>query len=83
LPALYNVRDYAEAGGLMAYTVDLVNLFTRAAGQIAEILKGANVGDMPFYQATSFKLVINLNAANELGLTLPPTLLARADEVIE
>jgi ABC-type uncharacterized transport system substrate-binding protein len=83
LPALYHFQDFAEAGGLMAYSVDFAILFTRAADQIGEILKGAKVGDIPFYQATTFRLVINLRTAKELGLNIPPALLARADEVIE
>ena len=83
LPTLYHLRDFVDAGGLMSYSVDLVELFTRAARQVAEILKGAKAGEMPFYQATTFKLMIHLKTAKALGLTMPPTLLARADEVIE
>src|SRR5262249_40967153 len=83
LPAIYPYRDYMEAGGLMAYAVDLVDLYRHAAGQIAQLLKGAKVSDVPFYQATTIKLLINLKTAKVLGLTVPPTLLVRADEVIE
>jgi putative tryptophan/tyrosine transport system substrate-binding protein len=83
LPAIYPYRGYMEAGGLMAYAVDLIDLYRHAAGQIAQLLKGARVSDVPFYQATTFELVINLKTAKTLGLTVPPTLLARADEVIE
>jgi len=83
LPAIYPFRDYVEAGGLLAYSYDLVEWWTRAAGCIAQILNGASPGDIPIYQATKFELVINLKAANAIGLTIPPSLLARADEVIE
>jgi putative ABC transport system substrate-binding protein len=83
LPAIYPYRGYVEAGGQMAYAVDLVDLYRHAAEQIAHLLKGARVSDVPFYQATTFELVINLKTAKTLGLTVPPTLLARADEVIE
>jgi putative ABC transport system substrate-binding protein len=72
-----------ESGGLMAYAVDLIDLYRHAAGQVAQLLKGARVSDIPFYQATTFKLVVNLNTAKGLGVTIPPSLLARADEVIE
>ena len=83
LAAIYPFRDYVEAGGLMAYSVDQVELFTRAAGCIAQVLNGASPGDIPTYQVTKFELVINLKAANAIGLTIPPSLLSRADEVIE
>src|SRR5262245_25547022 len=83
LPAIYPFRDYVEAGGLMAYSVDLVELYTRAVGCVAQILNGASPGDIPIYQATKFELVINVKAAKAIGLTIPPSLLARADEVIE
>jgi len=83
LPAIYPFREYVEAGGPMAYSVDFVELFTRAAGCIAQILNGASPGDIPIYQATKFELLINVKAANAIGLTVPPSLLARADEVIE
>jgi len=83
LPAIYPYRDYVEAGGLMAYSVDFVELWTQAAGCIAQVLNGASPGDIPIYQATTFKLVINVKAANAIGLTIRPSLLARADEVIE
>jgi ABC-type uncharacterized transport system substrate-binding protein len=83
LPAIYPYADYVRAGGLMAYSTDFVELRTRAAGCIAQILNGASPGDIPIYQATKFKLLINLKAANAIGLTIPPSLLARADEVIE
>jgi putative ABC transport system substrate-binding protein len=83
LPAIYSHREYVEDGGLMAYTFDDVELWTRAAGCIAQILNGASPGDIPIYQATKYDLLINVKAANAIGLTIPPTLLTRADEVIE
>jgi len=83
LPAIYPFREYVELGGLMAYSIDQVELVTRMAGCISQILNGASPGDIPIYQATKFDLIINLKAANAIGLTIPPSLLARADEVIE
>jgi putative ABC transport system substrate-binding protein len=83
LPAIYAWRDYVEAGGLMAYASDLPELGRRIADDVHEILNGAKPGDIPIYQPTKFEFVINLKAAKTIGLTVPPTLLARADEVIE
>src|SRR5262245_31641707 len=83
LPAIYPFRDYVEAGGLMAYSLNDVELWTRAAGCIAQVLNGVSPGDIPIYQVTKFELVINLKAANAIGLTIAPSLLARANEVIE
>src|SRR5712675_2218618 len=83
LPAMCPYRDYVDAGGLMAYTVDLAELLRRMADDVHQILKGAKPGDIPIYQATKFELLINLKTAKALGLTLPPALLARADEMIE
>jgi len=83
LPALYPWREYVQAGGLMAYEVDPRELFRRMADDAHEILDGAKPGDIPIYQPTKFALVISLKAANTLGLSIPPSLLARADEVIE
>jgi ABC-type uncharacterized transport system substrate-binding protein len=83
LPAMCPYRDYVEAGGLMAYAVDLAELLRRMADDVHQILKGAKPGDIPIYQATKFELLINLKTAKALGLDIPPTLLARADEVIE
>jgi putative ABC transport system substrate-binding protein len=83
LPAMYPFRLWVEAGGLMAYGTDLVELWRRMANDVHEILKGAKPGDIPIYQPTKFELVINLKATKALGLTIPPTLLALADEVIE
>jgi putative ABC transport system substrate-binding protein len=83
LPAIYPFRDYAEAGGLMAYETDIVELFRRMADDVHQILNGAKAGDIPIYRPTKFEFLINLKAAKALGLAFPPTLLARADEVIE
>ena len=67
----------------MAYSLNDMELWTRAAGSIAQILNGASPGDIPIYQAAKYELLINVKAANAIGLTIPPSLLARADEVIE
>ena len=83
LPAMYGAREFVEAGGLMAYQADQGEAGRRMADDVHQILNGANPGDIPIYQAAKFAFVINLNAAKALGLTLPPALLARADEVIE
>ena len=83
LPAIYGNREYVEAGGLMAYEGGLDEAGRRMADDVHEILNGAKPGDIPIYQATRFGFVINLNAAKTLGLTIPPTLLGTADEVIE
>jgi len=83
LPAIYPFRQYVQGGGLIAYAVDQVELWTRVAGCIAQILNGAAPGDTPIYQATKFDLIINLKAANAIGLAITPALLARADEIIE
>ena len=72
-----------DIGRLMAYAVDLAELFRHAAGQVGQILKGANPAEIPFFQATKFQVLINLKTAKSLGLTIPPSVLARADEVIE
>ena len=83
VPAIYGYREYVEAGGLMAYEGELGELGRRMADNVHEILNGAKPGDIPIYQQTKFALIINLKAAEALGLTMPPSLLARADEVIE
>jgi putative ABC transport system substrate-binding protein len=83
LPAIYPWREYAEAGGLMAYATDLAELGRRMANDVHTILNGAMPGDIPIYQPTKYEFVINLKAAKQLDLTLPPALLATADEVIQ
>jgi putative ABC transport system substrate-binding protein len=82
-PAVCAWRENAEAGALMAYSVDLPDIFRRAARYLDRILKGARPGELPIEQPTSFELVINLRTAKSLGLAIPPAILARADEVIE
>ena len=83
LPAIYEFRSFVEAGGLMCYGTDMKVVFHRVATYVDKILKGAKPGDLPVEQPTKFDLVINLKTAKALGLTIPPTLLARADDVIE
>jgi putative ABC transport system substrate-binding protein len=83
LPAMYQFRQFAAEGGLMSYGPDTADIFRRAAAYVDRILKGANPANLPVQQPTKFQLVLNLNTANALGLTVPPSLLARADEVIE
>ena len=83
IPAIYPFREHAELGGLMSYSADLSDIFRRIANQIAEVLKGISPAEIPVYQPTKFSLIINLKTAKALGLEMPPTLLARADEVIE
>ena len=83
LPAIYTDRSFTVAGGLISYGFDLPGQFRKAAGLVGKVLKGANPGDLPVEQPTRLELVINLKTANALGLTIPPLLFARADEIIE
>ena len=83
LPSIYGVTEYAQAGGLMVYSTNLVDLERRAATFVDKILRGAKPGDLPIEQPSRFELIINLKTAKALGLTIPPSLLVRADQVIE
>jgi putative ABC transport system substrate-binding protein len=83
LPAVFPFREFTELGGLMSYGPNLANMFRMGASYVDKILKGAKPADLPIEQPTKFELVINLKSAKTLGIDMPATLLARADEVIE
>jgi putative tryptophan/tyrosine transport system substrate-binding protein len=83
LPSVFAAKDRVEAGGLMSYGPRYLEMMRRAASQADKILKGAKPADLPMEQPTTFELVINLKTAKAIGLTMPPTVLTRADEVIE
>ncbi len=83
LPSMFGLREWAELGALLSYGPNNVALFRRAAEYVERIANGAKPADLPVEQPTKFELLVNLKSAKALGLTVPPTLLARADEVIE
>jgi putative ABC transport system substrate-binding protein len=82
LPAMYGDREFVDAGGLMSYGVDIADLWGRAATYVDKILKGSKPADLPVEQPTKFEFIINLKAAKQIEVTIPPNVLARADKVI-
>jgi putative ABC transport system substrate-binding protein len=82
LPAIYAPREFADEGGLMSYGTNLADLYRRSAGYVDKILKGAKPGDLPIEQPSKFELVVNLKTAKSLGITIPESIVLRADEVI-
>ena len=83
LPTMFGPREHVEAGGLLSYSPNRADLYRRAATYVDKILKGANPADLPVQQATKFELVVNLKTAKALGLTIPQSMLVRADQIIE
>jgi ABC-type uncharacterized transport system substrate-binding protein len=83
IPAIYHIREYPVAGGLMSYGANLVDAYTQMGVQVGRILKGANIADLPVVRPTKFELALNLSTAKKLGVTIPPTVLAIVDELID
>jgi putative ABC transport system substrate-binding protein len=83
LPAIYFQQEFVDEGGLMSYGADFNDLYRRAAGYVDKILKGAKPADLPVQRASKFELVVNLKAAQQIGLTIPPRVLERANKVIQ
>jgi putative ABC transport system substrate-binding protein len=83
LPAMYGTLDFVDAGGLMSYAPNTIDLYRRAATYVDKILKGSKPADLPIEQPKKFEFIINLNAAKQIGVTIPPNVLARADRIIK
>ena len=83
LPAIYSISAFSRSGGLIAFGIERADLFARAAGYVDRILRGDSPSELPVQMPSKFELVVNLKTAKSLGLAIPPTILARADEVIE
>ena len=83
MPAIYHIREYPAAGGLMSYGANLVDAYNQMGVQVGRIVKGANIADLPVVRPTKFELALNLSTAKKLGLTIPPTVLAIVDELID
>ena len=83
IPAIYHIREFPLGGGLISYGANLVDAYNQMGVQVGRILKGANIADLPVVRPTKFELALNLSTAKKLGLTIPPTVLATADELVD